>query len=323
MIGTIASFAKPQPDTILAIFMLRKFGETAFPGIKEAKLEFWNQLPPDKTAEQLEQEGVLLIDLGHGRFDHHRELENGKPMRCTSEIVADFLKVQDDPALKKLLAYAKRDDLEGKGTISDDPLDRAFGLSGLLTNLVRAYGHDLNGVVNLVLTLFEAHYLEEEKRTKLLPAEWKQLVDSGAAKQWNVTSSTGLIRVAQVPSDNPSLSGWLRAYLHQDLVIIRRSSNHVSIITNQAKKIDLSRVMANLREMEARKTNPLAQLPADLTVQGRISEVPNWYYDTMANTLQNGGAQTEGIQPTLLSDEEIHQAVVMGLHPMPTPTTAN
>lgn len=312
-IHTIASFAKPQPDTIAAIFLLKKFGEVEFPGVTDAQLELWTQLPDGKTADELEADGYLLIDLGGARFDHHNHLENGRPTKCASELVAQALGLTDDPALKKLLAYARRDDLEGKGTISPDPLDRAFGLSGLITNLNKTYAHDLVAVINLVLAMFEAHYEEEEKRTKIMPAEWKELVRTGRAQQWWITRGADKLRAVVVPTDNHSFSGFLRAYFHFDIIVSRKSSGHVNIVTNQAKQIPLAPVAALLREFEFRKKNPEDPLPAGLDAQGRIDAVPEWFYDTMANTLQNGGAKTEGVPVTQLTDIEIRQALTRAL----------
>jgi hypothetical protein len=221
-----------------------------------------------------------------------------------------------------LLAYVRRDDLEGKGTISEDPLDRAFGLSGLLANMKRAFDHDLVGVINMVLAMYEAHFQEQEKRYKIMPAEWKQLQAEGKARHWQIQTSQGALRVAQAITDNPSLAGFLRAYHNFDVVVLRLSSGHVNILTNQSKKISMAPVIAQIRKVELQKTNPQAPLPQDLGKQGRIDELPHWYYDTMANTLQNGGTNPENTQPTALTDDEIANAIVQALfvsHPTAPP----
>ena len=312
-IHTIASFAKPQPDTIAAIFLLKKFGDAAFPGVGSAELAFWTDLPAGETSASLEAKGYILIDLGDGKFDHHNSLVDGRPTKCSSELVADFLGVASHPPLLKLLAYAKRDDLEGKGTISQDALDRAFGLSGLLTNLNRTYAEDPNGVTNMVLAMFEAHFQEEESRTILVKQEWKELQDTNKAISWNVTHKGVQLRLVQLPSDNISMAGFLRNYHRYDLVILRRSTGHVNLISNQARPIDLSGVAATIRQKEAEKMGlDPATLPP-LTAQGRVAAIPQWYYDTVAKSLQNGGIRPEDTKPTTLTDEEIKKATTDGL----------
>lgn len=306
-IHTIASFAKPQPDTIAAIFLLKKFGEERFPGVAAAALAFWPNLPEGKTAASLEAEGYILIDLGGSPFDHHltREGESGKVTTCASELVAKALGVDQHPALKKLLAYAKRDDLEGKGTVSEDPLDRAFGLSGLLVNLNRTYSHDPAGVVQMVLAMFEAHFLEEENRTVKMKQEFKELQDNGLATTWTIPR-TGQqpLRAIIVPTDNQSMAGWLRSYHRYDIVVLKLSSGHTNIITRQGVPIDLADTVASLRNAEASKLDIRLE-NLNLSQPGSLPELQHWYYDTAANTLQNGGINPQATPPTSLSLLEI------------------
>ncbi len=40
-----------------------------------------------------------------------------------------------------------------------------------------------------------------------------------------------------------------------------------------------------------------------------------WYYDTTANSLQNGGIAPEGITPTKLSLDEVKEILKNGLNP--------
>src|SRR5437899_1122629 len=105
-IRTIAIFPKIQPDTVAAVFLLKKYGEARFPGISDAEVAYWTTTPPGKTAAQFEDEGVLLIDLAGSRFDHHRD-DHGRKTECASSLVAKFLGVDARPELRKLLTYAK------------------------------------------------------------------------------------------------------------------------------------------------------------------------------------------------------------------------
>lgn len=305
-IHTIAIFPKVQPDTVIAVFLLHEFGEKEFPGIRESNLEFWTALPAGKTAAELEAEGTLPIDLGGGMFDHHHE-RHGKREDSAATLVAKYLGVEDDPSLRKLLAYAKRDDLEGKGTISNDPLDRAFGLSGLITTLGRVYKDRPDFTFSLVLPMIRAHYLEERKRREELPAEWKQLLKDGRAREELWQTPHGKLRVAIVESENISLPGFLRAYHHTQIVIQRLPSSHTNFITNQQHRHDLRPVIRELRraEAEAAGTDQKEFSNEVLERPGRLGNVPEWFYDTAANTLQNGGIAPQDIPATRLSLERI------------------
>ncbi|MFA6429281.1 MAG: hypothetical protein WCV84_02165 [Patescibacteria group bacterium] len=305
-IHTIALFPKIQADTSAAIYILRSFGEESFPGISSAEIVFWTAIPDGKTAEQVEREGVLTVDLG-GMFDHHlANKTSGKRTECASTIIARALGVEDHPALKKLLTWAKRDDLEGKGTISADPLDRAFGLSGIIMNLNREFRDDPRQALDIVMTILAVHVREEFRRQIELPQEWEQLEQQGKAECFALQQGSAELNAAIVESDNSALAGFLRAAKKIDLVIQRRTTNHTNIITQQLRSIDLQPVIAALRVAEADKKGvQLSASKEELMGSGRLDPIDEWYYDDAANTIQNGGVQPQGVTPTRLSKDEV------------------
>jgi hypothetical protein len=309
-IHTIAIFPKIQPDTVAALFLLQEFGEKLFPGAATAQIVFWTAIPDGKTAAQCEAEGILPIDLG-GTIDHH-VTEGRAKEHSAATLIAKMLGVEKDPSLQKLLAYVKRDDLEGKGTISEDPLDRSFGLSGLMTTCGRVYQDSPDWLVNIVLPLFRAHVAEQRQRIEENPREWKECKASGKGKEFPVAGKRGTWRVAFIESDNISLPGFLRAYLKHDVVIQRLSSRHVNIITNQKRNIDLRPTTREVRLAEARRIG-VTVAKEKHSAQGRIEELPMWFFDVMANTLQNGGIKPQGIVATVLTTDEIIAAVRTGL----------
>lgn len=306
----ILCFARPQVDTLVAIFLLRHYGDKHFVGIDSAELEFAMALPEGHTHQTLEQGGILALDLGGGRFDHH-----AAPGKTVSQLVAEHLSIHQERPLEKLLSWAKRDDLQGKGTVSADPLDRAFGLSGIITLLARQHQHEPHRVVELVLPLFRAHVAEETLRHEVLPQEWKRLKQAGEAGEFVSHGRQGNFRVAWVVSDNLQLPGFLRAYHQIDAVIQHLPSNHTNIITRQSRNLELGDIAAMLRAGELKKQGK--EIPGgnwkDLQVAGRYPLVPEWFYDTAANTIQNGGVKPNGVPPTRLTLDEVKEIVDAGL----------
>ena len=171
---------RPQPDTILGIFLLKKFGKEKYLGIEKAEVEIWQELPKGETPGFLEKKGVLVLDLGGGKFDHHQK---GKTL---SKLLAEDLEILDDHALQKLLIYGERDDKYGLGTISSDPIDKAFGLSGLIASLNKVFPGNPEKVIENVLPLIEAHYLEEKKKIEELPREFEEKLKEGKAEIFEV-----------------------------------------------------------------------------------------------------------------------------------------
>lgn len=309
-------FPRIQVDTAIAYFLLRQYGEEKFPGIKTAPLEFWSELPEGSTTEELEDAGYILIDLGASRFDHHNLGPDNKTISA-SHLVAEYLGVEDRAEIHKLLEFARRDDLEGKGTLSVDGIDRAFGFPGLLMSLNKSLSENPKRILEIVLPFLQAHYLEEYRRHELLPAEYGQLLKEGKIKEFNATHFSQQLKVIYIESDNGSMAGYLRSRaIGAGLVIQRSSTGHVNFISNQIKNLKLHKLARQIKLQEADKHDLLLMVDSmeELEKPGRTEGLPHWYYDVRANTLQNGGMNPKDIPPTKLSYEEIAQAVKTGLN---------
>lgn len=308
-IHTVAMYPRPHPDNIVALWLLREFGREQFPGIESCKLEFWNQVPAGKTADQYETEGVLLIDIGAGKFDHHREEHHNDKQTCATTLVAKFLGVNERPELRKLLEYVRRDDLEGRGIVSKDPIDRAFGLSAVVMNLNRDYPDHPEFVIEMVSRIVLAHYHEEYKRKVLMPQEWAELQQTGRAVQFSVSAGNEVLKIVTIESDSKALVGFLRAVgdVQADVVVQRLSSGHTNVVTRQTnRRLNLLATVAAMRQAEAVKLGIQLNVTAEQWQKPRRLEgIDAWYFDTAANTIQNGGAAAENVPTTLLSLAEI------------------
>jgi len=291
-----------HPDTILGIFLLKKFGGGKYTGIETAELEIRQALPENETGASLKEKGVICLDLGGGEFDHH-----GKE-KILSELVAADLGILQDSGLAKLLEYAKRDDKYGMGTISEDRIDRAFGLSGLISSLNKTLGHN-EKVVTVLFPLLEAHYLEEKKRTSELPLEFESYLQQGKAEIFYVKQNKKKLKVVAIESDNASMPGWLRSSVGQkaDVVCQRKSAGYTNILTKQFKRVDLRWLAAHVRREEQKLRGKVPYLLNDLLKPGSILEIPQWYYDTATNSLLNGGTNPGGIEATIIPFEKIKE----------------
>jgi hypothetical protein len=310
-IGTIVLPTRPQPDTIVAIFLLKEFGKERFPGIEHARVETAPELPKGETFETMLAQGTLALDLGGGVLDHH-----GKA-RCTTELVADYLGIANDPALGQLLAYAKRDDKDGKGTISRDALDRAFGLSGLIAALNKAHPQNPNAVVDAALPLLAAHYLSAREHHVELPQDVLRKKESGHYEEHTLTHGGRAIKLVCVVSDKPSMPTYLRSERggRADVVLQRAEErNHLCVLSRQDRNIDLAKTAALIRLREAELAAvEIGDDEAYLMQTGRIEEVPYWYYDPATNSLLNGGAHNRTAPESLISWEELKAIVRAGL----------
>ncbi|MGA2417908.1 MAG: hypothetical protein ABSF55_01545 [Candidatus Staskawiczbacteria bacterium] len=294
---------RPHPDVIVGIFLLTKFGQQKYPGVKDASIDIWQELPAGDTNLSLEEKGVLLLDLGGGKFDHHAKGKN------LSQLIAEDLEIETDPSIAKILTYAERDDKHGLGTVSNDPLDKAFGLSGLIASLNKTE-EDPEKVVKIILPLLEAHHAEEKRRTQELPQEFDKKLKEGKAEIFEVKQGKKNLKVVVLESDNLSMAGWLKSSGGQraDVVCQKNSSGFTNILTKPLKNVDLRWLAAYLRKAEAEiRDRKLTCSTFDLMKEGKIPEVLEWYYDRATNSVLNGGASPKGILPTAIPLETIKE----------------
>lgn len=303
---------RPQPDTIVGIFLLKIFGRDKYPGIQDAAVEVLSRIPEGDTAETLTAKGILPVDVGGGVYDHHN-----KQGTTVSQLIAEDLGIEKYTALAKLLKYAERDDKYGMGTVSEDQLDRSFGLSGLIAALNKSLPNEPQYVFDYALPFLVAHYLEEMKRTEGLPKEFEEKQRSGKAEVLKTKHKKKNVTVVVIESDDPSMAGWLRsvAGARADVVVQKNSSGYVNIITNQFKKIDLREIAALVRKEEsALRNRALSVQPFELTRPGRIEQVPEWYYDRATNSLLNGGTIPKGVSPTVIPLVRVKDLTIEGLN---------
>ncbi len=301
---------RPQPDTIVAIFLLKNLGKEKYPGIENAAVEVLTNIPEGENPESLAQKGMFAIDVGGGKFDHHQK------NTTASQLIAEDLGIAQNTIIAKLLQYAERDDKYGMGTISKDQLDRAFGLSGLIAALNKSLPENPNQIVSYILPLLKGHYLEEKRRIIDLPKEYEEKLKNGQIQEFAVKHKKKKITVVSLESDNPSMAGWLKSTsgTRADVIIQKNSSGHVNIVTQQMKKVDLRKTVALIREEEAKKRNYSFRIsPLDFQRPGRIREIPEWYYDRATNSLLNGGVIPKGTNTTILTLQGITNLVIEGL----------
>lgn len=297
---------RPHPDTIIAIFLLKKFGGEKYPSIERAEIEILQDLAVGETPESLANKGILVLDLAGGKFDHHQK------NKTLSRLIAEDLGIAGDASLDKLLAYGERDDKFGLGTISRDQIDKALGLSGLIASLNKTYPNDHKRILDTVFPLLEAHYCEENKRNKELPKEFEKKIQEGKAEIFEIKQNKKDLKIIILESDNISMPGWLRSVqgIKADVVVQRTSPGYVNILTRPLKKVDLRQLAANLRSEEAMIRNrDFEVLLPELMKPGRFPEVPEWYYDQATNSILNGGTNPKNISPTAISLKRVREIV--------------
>lgn len=145
-VSALLTHTHPDLDAILSIHLMRLHGTALYPGVDTAQLQFTsaNALPDGKTAEQLEEEGVLTLDTGGGRFDNHPvdgQDNRDKWDTCASMIVAEELDVAGNERYRFLLPYALNHDAKGQSLTSREASHHLLAPHGLIEGL---HGQELD-----------------------------------------------------------------------------------------------------------------------------------------------------------------------------------
>lgn len=109
---------KPHWDEIVAYWLALFIGAEAFPGINDARVEYWDEIP-NKPSKQLRNEGYLLLGIGFGDFDDKLREGGRKEKKCTAILMAEALGIEKNPEFEKLLSFSYTADTQPKVSFLD------------------------------------------------------------------------------------------------------------------------------------------------------------------------------------------------------------
>jgi hypothetical protein len=305
----ILTHERPHLDEIVAIWLLRKFGEPRFPGIGTADVAFTSIRKLNEAGlkpEDYEAQGTLLLGIGGGRFDEHPTLEEGrKAGDCATTLVAKELGVSDDPSLAKILRFVRAADVEGNAS--------PFDVSYVVKLLHARYPEDPHRVIEWALVAIEAKYEEQHRFFTVVKPEF-----DAKARVEEIEAGKRRLRVVIIDSDEDGIHKYARSEYgaRAAIVIQRRSSGNVAIFGNKQAGVDLREAarLIRLAEREA-KGLPLAPEDERLLAEGYAPGAEEWFYHRQGQMLLNGSLTQADVPPTRLSLDRIAELVKIGVDP--------
>jgi len=307
--NTILTHERPHLDEIVAIWLLRKFGETRFPGIGAAAVSFTSIRKLAETGlkpEDYEARGTLLLGIGGGRFDEHPTAEGGrKPDECATTLVAKELGVGDDPSLAKILKFVKAADVDGNAS--------PFDISYVVKLLHGQYPADPQRAIEWSLVAIEAKYQEQLRFFTVVKPEF-----DARARVEEITMGQKRLRIVTIDSDEEGIHKYARSEFgaRAAIVIQRRASGSVAIFGNKQAGVDLREAakLIRLAEREAKGLDPAADDPK-LLEEGYSPGAEEWFYHKQGQMLLNGSLTQADVPATRLSLERIAELVKIGVDP--------
>lgn len=332
---TIATHVMPHFDEILGIWLLQNFGEEQFPGIRTAKIIYWSAgraTPDGRSADDYEQNGVVAVGVGGGRFDEHPVVANGEQTEdeCAATLVAKALGIEKDPELKRILEFAVKNDRKGVGN--------TFDLAYMVKVLHQEFPQEPEKVMGWTMQGIEAKYFDPRRTGDFtlqyialllreqfpdspeiaaylwfkqgLEARYKQQVQFLGTKQeferaaqveYLPSGFDRPLKLVTAVSDDTQL---LKFALDQDggraaILIQKKSTGHVQIHTNKRYRLTLDTVYQMICRDERQVSG------------GNTDE--KWYYHREAERLLNGSLTAPSVPPTVLSLEHINKIIKTGV----------
>ena len=301
----IVTHARPHLDEIVAIWLLRKFGEVRYPGIGTANIDYWSNggtTPDGRSASAYEKEGALLIGVGGGRFDEHPGVGvERKKSQCAATLVARDLGVIEDPALDMILDTVAQNDLKGHG----NPLD----LANLALVMYGQMSHEQ--VIAWVTDGLEARYAE---RTKFFGQAAKEFAEKAMVE--DIVRPSGKVKLAVIESDDDQVAKFAKTKdgCNAAVTVQKRSSGNVQIMTNKKFGIKLYDVVKAIRYEEQVEAGKIVTSDwKALESEGKVAGAENWFFHEEGQMLLNGSLTVTDMLPTRISLEKIVELIKIGL----------
>lgn len=162
---TIITHEYPDLDALLCCYLLTTYGEKKYPGIKQAQFLFFPAGQLEKTPEELEQEGILAVDIGGGRLDTHpvgNSITQDKLELSAANLVAEDLEIQNNIGLKNLLEFTRLQDSCGQSISSKSPIDHAMALPNMIKGALLVFKQNFSEMVKSFFPIFQAIERSEE-----------------------------------------------------------------------------------------------------------------------------------------------------------------
>ena len=314
-------------DEIAAITIFRMYGKKLFPQAENLGLAFVTSKMTEGMKEtevfwKLLKLGHLSIGCNYGPFDEH-----GTENECAATLVAKYLGVEKRHELQQMLQYVLHTDTKGDTFFEAAPgtakIVRDAAQRFLPAAIVKASNatinptdHNAQTEMILVMTKYLRYQIDEQK---LFYDTRMQMLQS--KQPYEVHERAG-VEILFVEHSSPMAGKIARSLARSKghrpsfTVIVNPAQKHFCILNDQAKKLDISKVVAGLRKHYIMKTGGVMPSDKVLARGETIIEAPYLYYHKNAQAFYNGAItqpDTPGFYEKIFSKEVILNEIEAGL----------
>lgn len=319
----------PDLDSIAAFWLAKKHPEV-FCNINDDNLRitFSSQegpLPYNLSADELEKRGIICFDVGSGRFDHH---PHGKCLdKCALDLVADFLGLYEDKALKLILDFVRLIDLEGRNVARNlreagckpehakkvDLLED-FSLAAIISVQRRILNDQPKLLIDWLCKFLDSFY-QEQVRFWALEDEFL-----AKAKITEIFDGRRSLKVATIESEERKVGSFSRTREGGNchVCIHRDPKSRHTFISGTLKSEEFIEIAKVLRVRELLARNIQTPFELAMLIESRFTINPIWYLPKDVNgnafIVMNGGEKAENAEPSILSMNEMLEAVILAIN---------
>lgn len=311
-------------DEVGALWLAIDYGSEYFPGISQTQWVYREDADErfeGKTGMQLYREGTLPIGTAGGPWDEHpihgQQRVKGE---CSMSLMAKYLRVDTDPAIKYLLDSVIMNDTQGRKMKGGPEISQNLGLH---------YRYSRQGHRRVMENAIEDFRVNYRSQVDFLEVP-RQI------RTWSdeiIRTRSGDVRLVIAESDNPRVKSWIKknGQSMPTIVILKRigmddvrKAGTVQIFGVSAAMRDVrhqgqmtkvydenhpfnlatKRMAAFIRAREM-GVAPSASLEADGTVGTRI-----WFFQKNANNLFNGSEHALPPAATSIPLSELRDIIV-------------
>ncbi|MCC7004513.1 hypothetical protein IT397_01165 [Candidatus Nomurabacteria bacterium] len=309
-IEKVAVHERPDLDEILGLWLLKKFGQSLFPGIEKAEIIFWG-LGEVANFNEAEWPNTKFIGVPRSKLDEHPTSDSvRKKDECAATLIfQELMRAHciDDlsaEALQRLLAFTKDEDINaGRGE---------YELPSLVKTRHQSNPEDPQGVIERTLADITDIYKRQYDFLSKVREEFVMKTERNV-----VCLREGYeVNVGWIRSDQEDLDKASRMKSNGDFAVFIqfRSSGNWQITTNIRHGVRLNEVVRVLRYEEQKKRYGKQGVVTwnwdDLEREGTVEGCLNIYYQPKGEMILNGSKKHPNVEPTVLTLEEIVKIVL-------------
>ena len=256
---------------------MRVGGETAFPGITKAPLEFWDTYNQNTSPEEYMANGYLLIGIGDGPFNDKKREGGRKEGKCSAILMAEALGVHNDPRHEKMLKYSLLTDTQPSMGVGD--------LASHIKRLNQNHPDLPRKAVDWAFDILDEHYTQQQRFFTTVKKEYESVAVEEGIRSYKGKN----VILVTISTSTPDVVAYARSEHGGNAGVLIKFDPNVGPQIHFDQRLSLGTVAVDLIRCLRIEEGNLKQRDWDILGQaGQVCPEDRWY-----GVGREGGGRTE------------------------------